>query len=434
IVFDCLKKALVLMMPVILIGCLASVFLNFPIPDYQEFLKTALSGHLFAALNWTYTATFGCFSLYLLLTIPIAFSQRVDSEKTPMYVMISFISFLLIVYDGVNVVTLKSFEGVYMFPTMFIAFMSCGMLYGFFKLFGKIMSKRPAVGLKMEFQTILVSIPPLLATVLLLVILRLTVGEIFHYEAIIDIITKGFIKLFDVVGYGALGSFIYVLTNGLLCMFGIHGGNVLTPVLIGFYQNTFANVAAVENGVTAGAIPFLFNSTMLDSFVFMGGAGCLLCLMLALLLNFKNAYNKRIFALGILPSIFNISEIGYLGFPVIFNPIMFIPFVFTPVVMLGITSLAMYSGLVPICAVRSTWSLPVLFSGYYTTGTWRGVALQVVLLAIGTLIYLPFVKISQRLRTNMAKQNIKELSELIKLKEQTGVSSNLKSTDKRIAD
>ena len=71
---------------------------------------------------------------------------------------------------------------------------------------------------------------------------------------------------------------------------------------------------------------------------------------------------------------------------------MILPFILTPVVLTGISSLAMYLNLVPVASQSVEWTVPVLFSGYMATGSFRGSLLQLVNLAAGTLIYIPFIK------------------------------------------
>ncbi len=51
---------------------------------------------------------------------------------------------------------------------------------------------------------------------------------------------------------------------------------------------------------------------------------------------------------------------------------MILPFILTPVVLTGISSLAMYLNLVPVASQSVEWTVPVLFSGYMATGSFRG--------------------------------------------------------------
>ncbi|UPU40072.1 PTS sugar transporter subunit IIC [Erysipelothrix sp. Poltava] len=55
-----------------------------------------------------------------------------------------------------------------------------------------------------------------------------------------------------------------------------------------------------------------------------------------------------------------------------------------------ITYFAMASGLVPLTRSVATWTMPPVISGFLTTGSIRGSILQVILIALDILLYLPF--------------------------------------------
>ena len=48
-------------------------------------------------------------------------------------------------------------------------------------------------------------------------------------------------------------------------------------------------------------------------------------------------------------------------------------------------------GLVPLTMAMATWTMPPVLSGFFVTGSIRGSILQVVLIIIDVLIYMPFV-------------------------------------------
>lgn len=81
--------------------------------------------------------------------------------------------------------------------------------------------------------------------------------------------------------------------------------------------------------------------------------------------------------------LFNINELMIFGLPVMFNPVFVAPFLLTPLVCLFTSSLAMGLGWVPLCVQGVEWTTPALISGYMATGSWAGVVLQIVNIAIG---------------------------------------------------
>ena len=51
---------------------------------------------------------------------------------------------------------------------------------------------------------------------------------------------------------------------------------------------------------------------------------------------------------------------------------------------------AMASGLVPITYVAASWTMPPIISGFLATGSIMGSLLQVVIIIVDILLYLPF--------------------------------------------
>jgi len=100
--------------------------------------------------------------------------------------------------------------------------------------------------------------------------------------------------------------------------------------------------------------------------------------------------------LSIVPAIFNINELLIFGLPIVLNPIFLIPFVLVPVVLACVSYLAISMGLVSIVVQSVHWTTPPLLSGYIATNSWSGVWLQLIEVAVGTSIYLPFVIINEK--------------------------------------
>jgi len=66
---------------------------------------------------------------------------------------------------------------------------------------------------------------------------------------------------------------------------------------------------------------------------------------------------------------------------------------------------ATLAGLVSRTVVLVPWTTPPLIGPYLSTaGDWRAVVLQVVILAVGVALYLPFMKISERVAAKQAEQ------------------------------
>lgn len=98
--------------------------------------------------------------------------------------------------------------------------------------------------------------------------------------------------------------------------------------------------------------------------------------------------------LGASPSVFNINEPILFGMPFIMNPIMLIPFNLEPIVLVTVQYVAMKLGAVAVTTrVFIPWTPPPLISGFIFTRHLSSSLMQIVNLLIGTMLYLPFLRI-----------------------------------------
>ena len=107
------------------------------------------------------------------------------------------------------------------------------------------------------------------------------------------------------------------------------------------------------------------------------------------------AKSKQFKALGkisAVPAIFNINEPILFGLPIVMNPLMAVPFIMTPIVVGIIEYFAIATGLCPMYSgVYVPWTTPPIISGLIAGG-WRTALLQVVMIVVSVVIYLPFVR------------------------------------------
>lgn len=169
-------------------------------------------------------------------------------------------------------------------------------------------------------------------------------------------------------------------------------------------------MAANQAMAAQGLVPtHVFSKTFLDTFVFIGGSGCALCMVLALFLAAGKNNNRRLAKLSLPAVVFNINELVLFGFPIIFSADMILPFILTPMVLSVISSFAMWFGLVPVVSRSVEWTVPVLASGYLATGSVSGSLLQAFNLVVGTMIYIPFIRQSERVQDREFLGKIKRL-------------------------
>ena len=206
------------------------------------------------------------------------------------------------------------------------------------------------------------------------------------FDCIYTILQTPLQKVGDTLG-AMLGVYLFA---HILWFFGIHGTNitdsVFRPIL---YALSAENLAALQAGQK---LPHIINTQFQDLFATYGGAGSTLSLLIAAYFFCKSKRIKELSKMSIVPGIFNINEPVIFGLPIVLNPAIAIPFICVPMVNIIISYVTMAIGLVPICnGVIMPWTTPAIISGFLSSG-WQGAVLQAGLIALGVLLYYPFIK------------------------------------------
>lgn len=191
-------------------------------------------------------------------------------------------------------------------------------------------------------------------------------------------------------GLNSVPGMFVVAFIGLLCWcLGIHGTGVIMIVLMPVYMQYFADNAAAH---AAGAAMALQPVALYFLAQAGGGSGNMLPLAV-LCCRGKSEQLKAIGKVGLVPSVFNISEPMIFGVPVMYNPLIAIPFILnTLVCMLAIYLLYVVDFFQPQYIMILS-SLPIFMGSWLTSMAWQNLLIPVVCIVIGFITYLPFVKL-----------------------------------------
>ena len=198
---------------------------------------------------------------------------------------------------------------------------------------------------------------------------------------------------------GYLAVFVMILMVHVLWFFGLHGTNILAPVFQSVYgvAQTF-NMEAYEMGYRGADLPFRWTASSFEAFVWPGGAGASLVMVVAILVFAKRSDYRAVGKLGVGPAIFNINEPLMFGLPVVLNPLMFIPFILAPLATGTIAFWVTHFELVNPMAVSIPWVMPTILSGLIGSAfDFRTIILSVVNLAVAFVIWAPFVIAANRM-------------------------------------
>ncbi len=388
-----IRDAFMVTMPLMILGALATLLNNLPIPGFQGLMNNIFQGEAWKGFGSSvWNGTFAILSV--LIAYLIAHNLAAGYGK-----------------DGVSagVVSLGSFfalggatgmSSTGLFIAIIVAIISTE-LYVRLVANDKLVIKMPD------------GVPPAVAKAFASLLPAMIIVSIFGLVAAIfagfgvkDIIAS-FYKTVQQPFMGLANSYpsalLLAFITPFLWFFGLHGANMIDPLMQTINAPAIqANIEALKAGK---AIPYIVNKPFFDSFVNLGGTGATFGLVIAIFLfGKKNKQYKIVNNLAAAPGIFNINEPLMFGLPIVLNPIMFIPFILTPIVLVTVAYFATSTGLVPAATVMPPWVTPPIIGGFLATKSVAGGVLAAVNLLLSVLIYSPFVKVAtdQELKKELA--------------------------------
>lgn len=402
---SCIKNAFTFYMPFVIIGSFAALLKTAAGFESFSFLQPLQPA--FAAINF---ATMTTMSLVIVFLLGMLLAKK---NNQPEYLagIVALMSYITIVPQSVtavvegaqsivnNVLPAGSMNAQGLFVGMFVAIASVElftMLMKFDKLQIKMPPSVPAA-ISKSFNTL---IPILIVLFGFGIIGNLFVN--FTGSYISEYMYIVLQKPLETIVQTPFGILALVIVSQLLWVVGIHGGLVISPLrnplLIAALAN---NIEAVEAGLTpSNPVTMTFWLT----FIVTGGAGVTIALLLGNFLFSKRDDYKMISKLGFLPGICGINEPVTFGLPIVLNPIMAIPFVLSSVIGTIIGLVATNIGFIPCSVVDVPFGVPIILNALMGYGTFNAVIVQVIIIAICIVLYVPFIKIANR-------QYFKELEE-----------------------
>jgi PTS system cellobiose-specific IIC component len=185
---------------------------------------------------------------------------------------------------------------------------------------------------------------------------------------------------------------LYVIIMLFWCV-GIHGNNMVSAVKESIFQPMILeNMEIYQKTGDMSQVPNVLNIVMLQMFGEWGGSGVTLALIIAIFLFSKREDNRTIATLSVVPGLFNINETMTFGIPLVLNPILDIPFILACVVTVTVGYVLTLIGFCPKAVIVTPWTCPPLLMGFLATGgNIMGAVSQLVVIAIATVIYTPFL-------------------------------------------
>lgn len=405
------RSGLAVTMPLVLLGSLAVLLNSFPLPAYKVFMAETFGPNWKFFGNVIWSSTFAVMALTMQFSVGTHIADHYNAENPQTMVrpliagLISFATLLSLIAmeDGALSPRWMGVSGLFVALVVSITSVKLFLfLYSFKKLRLYLPGGTPDFALPDMFNSLL----PGILTVGIFsgagLGLHAFLGTTPH-EAVTSLIRAPF----DIMGDSVRRGIFYIFSLQSLWFVGVHGANVLDPITHDIYGSA---MAANELAASLGQpLPHILTKTFMDVFVFMGGAGSSISLVMALLLFGETKNQRRLAGVSMVPGVFNLNEILLFGLPVILNPAMLIPFVLTPLLLAVGSYFAVAWGLVPGASANVEWTTPVFLNAYLATGSMRAVLLQVVNLAVGMCVYAPFVVLSNRINSRRVDRAFRNL-------------------------
>ena len=389
-----IRDGLVLSMPLTIAGSIFLILAFLPISGYDEFMKEIFGDGWMGKVLYPVRGTFDIMAIFGCIGVSyrLAEKNKVDCLSS---VALALMTFMILTPFKVSFMN-NTVEAI---PLMYTG--SAG-------LFGAIISSIISVEIYTWFirKNIVIkmpeNVPPAVAKsfVALIPTLALMTGTLIVRLILENTSLQNVHELLKVILTTPLktlvgswwGLAIIIAVIQLFWIAGLHGSTIILGIIgpvLGLLgdQNRLAYEAGAE-------IPNIIGGPFFDIFISLGGGGGTFALAFLLAFVSRSRQLKEIGKISVGAAFFNINEPIIFGLPIVMNPYLIIPFFITPLVtgLIGYFSVA--TGLLPkLPGISVPWTTPPLISGYLASiGSFRYVILQVILIVIGMIIYLPFFK------------------------------------------
>lgn len=389
-----IRDGLILSMPLTIAGSIFLILAFLPISGYYEFMAGIFGDAWMGKVLYPVRATFDIMAIFGCIGVSyrLAEKNKVDCLSS---VALALMTFMILTPFKVSFMN-NTVEAI---PLMYTG--SAG-------LFGAIISSIISVEIYSWFirKNIVIkmpeNVPPAVAKsfVALIPTLALMIGTLIVRLILENTSLQNIHELLKVILTTPLKTLVgswwgLAIITAIIQLFwiaGLHGSTIILGMIgpvLGLLgdQNRLAYEVGAE-------IPNIIGGPFFDLFISIGGGGGTFALAFLLAFVSKSKQLEEIGKISVGAACFNINEPIIFGLPIVMNPYLIIPFFITPILtgLIGYFSIAI--GILPkLPGISIPWTTPPLISGYLgSIGSFRYVILQVILILIGMIIYLPFFK------------------------------------------
>lgn len=376
------KNGMIVTVPLTIIGSIFLLIPNIPIAAIKNFFEPY--ANMITTVN---TVTIGSVGLVGAASVAYYFAlEYTDIKIDPLITaFVSVVAFLLATLTDEFTIDTGLFGTRGLFTGILVALLT-GTITHFFQKKNLVIRFPDTVPplVSKSFMSLI----PAFVVLTLVWIIRVVLG-INVNQVLMDCFSPFIFALNTLPGF-----LVFMFIRSMLWSVGIHGGAVLA-VADPFFLTMFGeNVAAFA----AGTLPPYITASGFTMFVFLGGGGATLPLVLMMIRSKEKGFST-LGKLYLPASLFEINEPVVFGVPLVMNPYMMIPYTLSTLTLSAGTYLLMLFNIIGRPVANIPWTIPPLFSHYLVTGgNIPAVIWGIAELFIAGAIYYPFFKAMEKQR------------------------------------
>lgn len=380
---------------------------NFPVPGWSQFLTSiGLLDHVNAIMN----GATGVLALYVVYSLSLSYAKKLGTnERNATLISIAFFIMIMpqtitstVIENGVevekviNAFQLDYLGGQGLFIGMVVA-LCVTRLYAYLStknLTLKLPDSVPPMVSESLSPVFVVSIIFIVAFIVRVIFGYTSSGNIFNF--FINVINAPINSLVA----SPISIIIIMELLAVLWFFGIHNAVLQGPLSMIAMTMMVGNITAFQAGQP---LPYLEVSLIYSGMLASGFMGFVAFFMI----RSKSSKYKQLGKLSFFPAIFNITEPLMFGVPIILNPMFFIPQVFTQLIA-GFVTWGLANTILPVTLNPTMgllpWTTPV-FVKMPLAGGLNYTIIMVICMAIGALLWYPFIKIADKKEYELETKN-----------------------------
>ena len=303
-----IRDSFATLVPALLAGSVAVVINSFPIGANQG-LRDILPTWVVNMNGAVWTGTFGLITVFMALLLGYNLAKSYDSN-VPGAMVIALGSYYAISYQDPRTGTTGLMVGIAVAIAATELFIR---LYNVKALLIKMPEQVPPA-VSRAFASMLPGIITLFVFAMLGSLIEKASGG-SNIHAIID---KSIAEPMAHLTNTLPSAILVVLVTHILWVVGIHGANIMdAPVQTIFTNNIMSNIDQFAQGVPATQVQYIVTKPFLDTFVYLGGSGTTLGLLIAIFLVSRAKVLRTGANVSIGLGIFNINAPVMFGLPIV---------------------------------------------------------------------------------------------------------------------